>query len=553
MQRQVTLVLFLVGLLFTSALWDEGEASYPLVTVEDNGDEFIEPGESVSDAVQTIPKVKLNVNSHTYKRSERKKEKEKKQPSGFNTRRRSDETSHGYNTRESSVDISRAGFGNPPSHHAHTKRDGEMSQNLRSSNTNDTSACSNGTQSNNGTNNCTASSSSPCDSGSISDADDQCAFVSAHCPQYSILDYLHFYYCTAANVKPLSLTLFIVWILTLLFSLGFVADQYLVGYLIELSNTLKIPSHAAGMTIIAFGNGSPDLFSSVQAIQQKSLNLALGALSGAGVFDITMTLSLVLLVSPKPASVEFVPFLRDTLCYFLVILAVSLICNSGNIYIWEAGLLLAFYWSLVLITLTIVYVRKWRMNERKTAKSQQIERSSSSKEEEENGNDQRKTASENEEKDEKEENEENEENEEEKEKDENEEEEQKEEEENNKKSEGRDESQTASYKKKKEKGEKEKEKEKENEKVERKQREETKETQNSLTKGRRVIGCLLRVLDILLFIKTGKEEEAKEKDENEDEAKEGKLKPGYWKIFLGWIISKIAILLGVPLLLLSFS
>jgi len=136
-----------------------------------------------------------------------------------------------------------------------------------------------------------------------------------------------------------------------------VADEYL-GYLTELSAAMKSPSHVAGMTIIAFGNGVPDLFSAVQAIQQQSLDLALGVLAGAGVFDTTLTLSVVLLLCPRPASLSAVPFLQDTLCYSLVILVVSLICNSGDPYIWQAVLHLVFYWLLISATLAIAYFRK---------------------------------------------------------------------------------------------------------------------------------------------------------------------------------------------------
>jgi Ca2+/Na+ antiporter len=40
----------------------------------------------------------------------------------------------------------------------------------------------------------------------------------------------------------------------------------------------------AGITILAFGNGSPDVFSTVAAIQQGKFDIALNELTGSGCF-----------------------------------------------------------------------------------------------------------------------------------------------------------------------------------------------------------------------------------------------------------------------------
>lgn len=58
----------------------------------------------------------------------------------------------------------------------------------------------------------------------------------------------------------------------------------------------------AGVTLLSFGNGAPDLFSAFKAAQKSEAGfyMAICSLIGAALFCIGVTLSLVILIVKKP-------------------------------------------------------------------------------------------------------------------------------------------------------------------------------------------------------------------------------------------------------------
>ena len=101
------------------------------------------------------------------------------------------------------------------------------------------------------------------------------------------------------------------------------------------------------MTFLAFGNGSPDVFSTFSAMKANSGSLAIGELLGAASFIVSVVVGSMCIV--KPFKVEKGPFLRDVgffLCAVLVLLA---ILWDGKIRGWEAGMLVTLYTFYVLV------------------------------------------------------------------------------------------------------------------------------------------------------------------------------------------------------------
>ena len=49
----------------------------------------------------------------------------------------------------------------------------------------------------------------------------------------------------------------------------------------------RLSQNIAGVTILAFGNGAPDIFSALASVQQARPELLLGGLFGAGIFVTT--------------------------------------------------------------------------------------------------------------------------------------------------------------------------------------------------------------------------------------------------------------------------
>lgn len=75
----------------------------------------------------------------------------------------------------------------------------------------------------------------------------------------------------------------------------------------------RLPHNIAGVTILAFGNGAPDIFSAISAVNQQRPELVLGALFGAGVFVSTFVAGSVCFA--KPFKLMERPFLRDIVFY----------------------------------------------------------------------------------------------------------------------------------------------------------------------------------------------------------------------------------------------
>ena len=71
---------------------------------------------------------------------------------------------------------------------------------------------------------------------------------------------------------------------TLFASLSHVAEAYLSPAMERVSAALRVPPRLAGVTLLAWANGAPDLAANVAAMRAGRINMALGAALGAGMF-----------------------------------------------------------------------------------------------------------------------------------------------------------------------------------------------------------------------------------------------------------------------------
>ncbi|XP_077510881.1 mitochondrial sodium/calcium exchanger protein-like isoform X1 [Amblyomma americanum] len=145
----------------------------------------------------------------------------------------------------------------------------------------------------------------------------QCDFVvgSEDChtdEQY--LAYTTFVYCafgsgqTAPALAVLAFGLLIMFV-----GLGITADDFLTPSLIVISDSLHLSQNIAGVTFLAFGNGAPDILSSLAGIQQARPELVIGELFGAGIFVTCVVAGSVYLT--QDFNVMERPFLRDVIFY----------------------------------------------------------------------------------------------------------------------------------------------------------------------------------------------------------------------------------------------
>lgn len=106
----------------------------------------------------------------------------------------------------------------------------------------------------------------------------------------------------------------------------------------------------AGVTFLAFGNGSPDVFSTFAAMKTNSGSMAVGELIGAAGFITAVVAGSMALV--RPFKVAKKSFVRDV-GFFIVAASFSMIfLADGHLSLWECAVMVAFY---VFYVATVVF------------------------------------------------------------------------------------------------------------------------------------------------------------------------------------------------------
>jgi solute carrier family 24 (sodium/potassium/calcium exchanger), member 6 len=163
------------------------------------------------------------------------------------------------------------------------------------------------------------------------------------------VSYLSSYYCAEPTFKSLVFLALLTWLVFLFSTLGISAADFFTPNLATLSELLGMDEDVAGVTFLAFGNGSPDLFSTFSAMRAQSGTLAVGELLGAASFIVSCVVGSMCII--KPFTVEKVPFLRDV-GFFTVAIAMLLgTLWDGKITIWESVSLVALYVVYVVIVI----------------------------------------------------------------------------------------------------------------------------------------------------------------------------------------------------------
>ncbi|KAL5503823.1 hypothetical protein ACEPAH_7894 [Sanghuangporus vaninii] len=185
---------------------------------------------------------------------------------------------------------------------------------------------------------------------------DQCAYVKEHCgveDTFLSIPYLQSYFCSAPAARPFIFTGLLVWLFFLFSTLGISASDFFCPNLATLAAGLGLDENVAGVTFLALGNGSPDVFSTFSAMRAGAGALAIGELLGAASFIVSVIAGTMCII--RPFSVEPRPFLRDV-GFFTVAVALLLgILWDEHIRAWEAATLVGLY----VVYVIVVVVGTW--------------------------------------------------------------------------------------------------------------------------------------------------------------------------------------------------
>ncbi|KAF5371827.1 hypothetical protein D9615_009571 [Tricholomella constricta] len=183
--------------------------------------------------------------------------------------------------------------------------------------------------------------------------EDQCTHVQKDCraPEtFLSINYLRHYYCTSIPLRPVAFGSLLIWLIFLFSTLGISASDFFTPNLATIAQLLGLDENVAGVTFLAFGNGSPDVFSTFSAMRANSGSLAIGELLGAASFIVSCVVGSMCII--KPFRVQRGPFLRDVGFFAVAVSLLLVILWDGQIHPWEAGLLIAlyiFYVALVVV------------------------------------------------------------------------------------------------------------------------------------------------------------------------------------------------------------
>lgn len=144
-------------------------------------------------------------------------------------------------------------------------------------------------------------------------------------------------------------------LLVLLFRiLGSTAEEFFSPGLEMLSLRLGLPERFAGVTLLALGNGAPDVASVASAIRndhKRGYLLALGELTGTCMVLSTVVVGAVAFVSPQPVPCR-AALIRDVVMFIITMVLVFVDFHDGSINTAEVRSFVGLYVAYVLIVLS---------------------------------------------------------------------------------------------------------------------------------------------------------------------------------------------------------
>lgn len=204
---------------------------------------------------------------------------------------------------------------------------------------------------------------------------DKCEYVSNCEYDYFYFNILKTHYCQFNSSLYISVPLFILIILICFFLLSDTAHKYFSSTLTIISEKLKLSQNIAAMTLLALGNGSPDIISSIVASLSSdnndgdSLGMSIGGLLGSGIVLTTLVFALVILFSEN--GIEVIPkmFVREGLFYIFSLFLLLIFSIDGKIVLWEA---VSFIFIYFINLMTAIYIESNSRTIKKNKSTDQI-------------------------------------------------------------------------------------------------------------------------------------------------------------------------------------
>ena len=128
----------------------------------------------------------------------------------------------------------------------------------------------------------------------IIESNNSCQYVKDNC-DFTFINFYVFNFCIVNENIYLTLPLLLFFSFVCFYILSDTANQYLSSALTNISEKLNLSQNFAGVTILAFGNGAPDVIANIVASDGiEGLGFAVASTLGAGLFVTSFVLSWVI-------------------------------------------------------------------------------------------------------------------------------------------------------------------------------------------------------------------------------------------------------------------
>ncbi|XP_050225177.1 cation/calcium exchanger 5 [Mercurialis annua] len=157
-----------------------------------------------------------------------------------------------------------------------------------------------------------------------------------------LINYLHLHFCIFNSNFFISILCLSSFILLQFFVLIKTAQTHFSVVTTKLSSHLNLSPSMGGVTLLALGNGAPDVFASLAAVRSGQYRTGFGAILSAGTFVSAFVVGFVAIYA-APFNLDPSSFVRDVGFYLLGGLFLFYVYLSGEITFWQAVGFVGYY------------------------------------------------------------------------------------------------------------------------------------------------------------------------------------------------------------------
>eukprot|EP00850_Spirogloea_muscicola_P011873 SM000075S21962 [mRNA] locus=s75:328833:331222:+ [translate_table: standard] len=157
-----------------------------------------------------------------------------------------------------------------------------------------------------------------------------------------LVNYAWLHFCLLAGSPALSVPLLAALVVLAFYLLAETAEEYFCPVVALLADLLRLGPSTAGVTLLAFGNGAPDVFSSLAAFAAGDTKVGFGAILSAGAFVTAFVVGCIS-VLVGPFEISRPAFLRDILFYIVGVVLLAALYSGRVVHLWHSAGMLLYY------------------------------------------------------------------------------------------------------------------------------------------------------------------------------------------------------------------